>query len=50
MIKAVVQEKLQGAQRLHAQFLSLCEKVSFSSHPKAKVSSLCHPGASRVLP
>jgi len=40
--------KVPNHEILGAQYLSLYEKVSFSSHPKAKVSHLWYPGASKA--
>jgi len=42
--------KVPNHEILGAQHLGLYEKVSFSSHPKAKVSPLWHWGASRAQP
>ena len=40
--------KVTNHEILGAQHLSLYEKSKFSSHPKAKVSHLWHPGTSRA--
>jgi len=42
--------KVPNYKILGAQHLSLDEKVSFSTHPKAKVSHLRYPGTSRAQP